>query len=127
YTTHYMEEAERLSDDLLVLSEGKAIASGAPKDILGRMLGDHVVVVRGDAPERARVEAWAGEQGHRTTRVLGELRMPVSREGLAAFTASFETLPFSVRDPNLDDLFLVLARGAHAAPASETKRLEATS
>jgi ABC-2 type transport system ATP-binding protein len=34
YTTHYMEEAERLCDRIVVLDEGRCIATGSPTDLL---------------------------------------------------------------------------------------------
>ena len=37
YTTHYMEEAERLCDRVVIVDHGKVIASGTPEE-LGRML-----------------------------------------------------------------------------------------
>src|ERR687888_97964 len=39
-TTHYMDEAERLSDALTVLAQGKVAAHGTPKSVLGDMLGE---------------------------------------------------------------------------------------
>jgi ABC-type multidrug transport system ATPase subunit len=47
-TTHYMDEAERLSDVLTVLAQGKVVAHGTPKSVLGDMLGEHVVVVEAE-------------------------------------------------------------------------------
>jgi len=38
-TTHYMDEAERLSDALTVLARGRVVAHGTPKSVLGDMLG----------------------------------------------------------------------------------------
>src|SRR4029077_1017262 len=48
-TTHYMDEAERLSDLLTVLAQGKVVAHGTPKSVLGDMLGEHVVVLEPDS------------------------------------------------------------------------------
>ncbi|HXH83295.1 MAG TPA: ABC transporter ATP-binding protein, partial [Candidatus Tectomicrobia bacterium] len=44
-TTHYMDEAERLSDTLTVLAAGRVAATGSPKHVIGDLLGEHVVVV----------------------------------------------------------------------------------
>src|SRR2546428_127802 len=51
-TTHYMDEAERLSDVLTVLAQGKVAAHGTPKSVLGDMLGEHVVVLPADGASR---------------------------------------------------------------------------
>src|ERR1700716_1365212 len=44
-TTHYMDEAERLSDALTVLAHGRVVARGTAKTVLGDLVGEHVVVV----------------------------------------------------------------------------------
>src|SRR5919201_3258135 len=59
-TTHYMDEAERLSDALTVLAQGKVAAHGTPKSVLGDMLGEHVVVLEANDPTMAAVGAWLG-------------------------------------------------------------------
>jgi ABC-type multidrug transport system ATPase subunit len=43
-TTHYMDEAERLSDALTVLAAGAGGPQGTPKSVLGDMLGEHVAL-----------------------------------------------------------------------------------
>ncbi len=109
-TTHYMDEAERLSDRLLVLAEGKAIAHGSPSEVLGCVLGEHVVVIPPREPSREAVAAWVrAHVAGRPSEVLGELRIPMSRAELARFGQAFEGVPFTIRPPNLDDLFLELA------------------
>jgi hypothetical protein len=42
--------------------------------------------------------------------VLGELRVPIGKEELAELTARFGDATWQVRPPNLDDLFIALAR-----------------
>ena len=109
-TTHYMDEAERLSDDLLVLSRGKAVAQGAPQRVIGDLIGEHVIVVPGDNPELAAIEAFFADRDKASTsRVLGDLVAAVSNEDLGLFTERFGKLRFAVRNPTLDDLFLKLA------------------
>jgi lipooligosaccharide transport system ATP-binding protein len=120
-TTHYMDEAERLSDQLLVVTEGKAIARGTPTEVLGNVLGEHVIVIAPDEPRRDAIAAWvrAHVAGH-PSEVLGELRVPMSSAELARFGQVFEGVRFAIRPPNLDDLFLELAEeGALRSRASE--------
>ncbi|MFW5875246.1 MAG: ABC transporter ATP-binding protein [Myxococcota bacterium] len=111
-TTHYMDEAERLSDELLVLSLGRAVAQGTPAEVLGSLLGEHVLVV--PAAERAgdAIRDWLrSELGKQPSVVLGELRAPLSGHELALFSERFREARFEVRPPNLDDLFLDLSVG----------------
>jgi lipooligosaccharide transport system ATP-binding protein len=109
-TTHYMDEAERLSDVLTVLAQGKVVAHGAPKSVLGDMLGEHVVVLEADAATTAAVAAWLTARGlGEPLAVLGAWHLPLSAEQLADFARAFPALRYEVRPPNLDDLFLKLA------------------
>jgi lipooligosaccharide transport system ATP-binding protein len=46
-TTHFMEEAERLCDRLLIMDRGKAITTGAPRDLIAAHIEPHVVEIYG--------------------------------------------------------------------------------
>jgi lipooligosaccharide transport system ATP-binding protein len=106
-TTHYMDEAERLSDALTVLARGRVVARGTPKAVLGDLVGEHVVVL--DAGTGG-VATWLAERGlGEPARVLGAWHVPVSSEELAAFAHAFPALRYEVRGPTLDDLFLKLS------------------
>ena len=110
-TSHYMDEAERLSDELLVIHEGRSVAHGEPHQVIDSILGDHVIVVPKGEPAREEIAAWLRARGaHEVATVLGELRVPVSKEDLAALTNRFTDATWQVRTPNLDDLFIALAR-----------------
>jgi lipooligosaccharide transport system ATP-binding protein len=109
-TTHYMEEAERLSDVLTVLAQGRVVAHGTPKSVLGDALGEHVVVVAGAGPAPAGVAAWLTVRGlDAPVGVLGAWHLPLRAEALADFARAFPALRYEVRPPTLDDLFLKLA------------------
>ncbi|MDH3655475.1 MAG: ABC transporter ATP-binding protein [Myxococcales bacterium] len=110
-TTHYMDEAERLSDELLVIHEGRNVVHGEPHRVIDSVLGDHVIIVPRAEPAREAIAAWLRDRGaEQVATVLGELRVPVSKEDLAALTARFGEATWQVRPPNLDDLFIALAR-----------------
>lgn len=110
-TTHYMDEAERLSDELLVIHQGRGIVRGEPHRVIDTALGDHVVIVPRAEPARQEIEAWLkSKDAHPVATVLGELRVPVSKEVLVALTGRFPDATWQVRPPNLDDLFIALAR-----------------
>jgi ABC-2 type transport system ATP-binding protein len=42
-TTHYMEEAERLSDRIAIMDRGKVIARGTPAELIASMGADHLI------------------------------------------------------------------------------------
>jgi lipooligosaccharide transport system ATP-binding protein len=109
-TTHYMDEAERLSDNLLVLKEGRVVSVGPPRQILGDLVGEHVVVLNTDIPQAEAVMSWLKQEGiGDPTRILDTWQIALDGEGLSNFSAAFGHLRFEVRPPNLDDLFLQLS------------------
>jgi lipooligosaccharide transport system ATP-binding protein len=109
-TTHYMDEAERLSDRLVVLQSGKVRATGTTRALLGDVVGEHVVVMPFDLPGTEGVKAWLQERGVRPSTVLADWHFALDAAGLAAFVAEFAELRYEVRPPTLDDLFLALSR-----------------
>ena len=108
-TTHYMDEAERLSDALTVLAAGKVIARGTTKAVLGDLVGEHVVVVDVKEAIAAGVVPWLANRGLGTPAgVLREWHLALRADDLADFTRAFGALRYEVRAPTLDDLFLKL-------------------
>jgi len=47
-TTHFMEEAERLCDDISVIDHGRVIVQGSPRDLIKAHIEPHVVEIYGD-------------------------------------------------------------------------------
>jgi hypothetical protein len=70
-----------------------------------------VIIVPRSEPAREEIAAWLKARGaEQVATVLGELRVPVSKEDLAELTTRFTNAVWQVRPPNLDDLFIALAR-----------------
>lgn len=108
-TTHYMDEAERLSDHLLVLQTGRVRAAGSTRTVLGDVVGEHVVLLAAQAPETPRAIQWLRDEQAKPAQVLAHWHVALDAPGLAAFVAAFPDLRYEVRPPTLDDLFLALA------------------
>lgn len=108
-TTHYMDEAAKLSDRLQVLHAGRVRAHGSTASVLGDVVGEHVVLLAADAPETPGALEWFRARGVRPSQVLDKWHIPLDAAGLAAFVATFAAMEYEVRPPTLDDLFLALA------------------
>jgi lipooligosaccharide transport system ATP-binding protein len=111
-TTHYMDEAARLSDRLQVLQSGKVRAQGNADQVLGDVVGEHVVILHAIEPKTGEALAWIEAkfgEAVRPSQVLADWHVPFDAQQLSAFVAAFADLRYEVRPPTLDDLFLALS------------------
>jgi lipooligosaccharide transport system ATP-binding protein len=67
-STHYIEEAQRLADTVVIMSHGKAVAEGRPAQLVAEHAGREAVEVYGPPARLAEVEAAALARGQRTRR-----------------------------------------------------------
>ena len=108
-TTHYMDEAERLADALLVLRDGRTVAAGPPRAVLGDWVGEHVLVL--DARDPA-VPAVCDGRGSKVCRnpvgCSPPCTWPWTGRGWPG-SAPGSAICGSRSAPTLDDLFLKLA------------------
>jgi lipooligosaccharide transport system ATP-binding protein len=106
-TTHFMDEAERLCDRLVVLDHGRKIAEGTPRGLIAEHLESDVVEVYGDGTA-AVAEAYANRAARVETSgetVFFYLRDP---RALLDALASRHDVRYLHRPANLEDLFLKL-------------------
>ncbi len=50
-TTHYMDEAQRLCDNIVIVDGGKVLDEGSPKELISRHVKNHVFEVQKPVPE----------------------------------------------------------------------------
>lgn len=104
-TTHYMEEAERLCDEIAIVDRGRIIAQGEP----GRLVREHfpAVVVRLPAQSWPASLPLPAEAARRDGQIelFTDQVVPVLR-ALEQLGAEIQDLRVSA--PNLEDLFLKL-------------------
>jgi lipooligosaccharide transport system ATP-binding protein len=100
-STHYIEEAQRLADTVLIMSHGRAVAAGPPAELVREHAGAQALEVYGPPERLAEVEAEALGNGLRTRRTgtsVSILGVDGDRE-----------LPDGERRPaNLEDVFVLL-------------------
>jgi lipooligosaccharide transport system ATP-binding protein len=106
-TTHFMDEAERLCDRLLVLDHGRKIAEGTPRGLIAAYLEKDVIEVYGDGVRAAlhQYEGMADRMELSGDTAFFYLSEP---KPLLAKLASDATVRYLHRPSNLEDLFLKL-------------------
>ena len=101
-STHYIEEAERLADTVLIMSGGKAVAEGRPADLVREHVGARVTEVYGPSDHLARVEEDARSAGYRTRRTGTAVALLGTEEANGSLPDGHE------RAATLEDLFVLL-------------------
>jgi lipooligosaccharide transport system ATP-binding protein len=101
-STHYIEEAQRLADTVLIMSHGKAVAAGPPSQLVREHAGGQALEVYGPPARLAEVEAEAGAAGMRTRRTGTSISiLGVDGDGKVGFEGER-------RPANLEDVFVLL-------------------
>lgn len=59
-TTHYMEEASRLCDRLVIMDQGFFIAEGNPQDLITKFAGDEVIEIRNNSLDKKDIATHLG-------------------------------------------------------------------
>lgn len=112
YTTHYMEEAERLCDRIAIVDHGKVIAQGTQVELVQSAFGSRSQVLARFAGANERVAAWVAERGGHGVDGVAEFTVEHPAEIATLLTASsaagFELVDVSLRRPNLESVFLHL-------------------
>jgi lipooligosaccharide transport system ATP-binding protein len=101
-STHYIEEAQRLADTVLIMSHGKAVAAGPPAALVVEHAGAEVREVYGPPARLAEVEAEAAAAGLRTRRTGTSVSI-LGVDGMNGHGLEGERRP-----ANLEDVFVLL-------------------
>jgi len=117
-TTQYLEEAERLADDIVVVDHGRVIARGDARELKRQIGGDQLHVVVADPADLDEVTRVVGEiTGARPSVDLPERSVTSPTDGGAAAIAALASAlvdagvqvdDLGLRQPTLDDVFLTL-------------------
>ncbi|KJU86484.1 Nod factor export ATP-binding protein I [Candidatus Magnetobacterium bavaricum] len=105
-TTHYMEEAFQLCDDLIIINEGQKVIQGNPNDLLQRHIERYVLELRQSQAVRD-LNGHAGslnlrvDHAHGTTHVYSN-----SMDPLQDIIKTLNSDQYYLRQANLEDLFL---------------------
>ncbi|MEH6525767.1 MAG: ATP-binding cassette domain-containing protein [Sneathiella sp.] len=100
-TTHYMDEAQRLCDQIVIIDEGNILDQGTPEELIGRHVKGHVFEVQKPHHMKSSPDKWDSEDigdsvlyfVHNTSEFIDDLPQEAS---------------YLHRPANLEDVFLRL-------------------
>jgi lipooligosaccharide transport system ATP-binding protein len=105
-STHYIEEAERLADDVAVVSHGKIVARGTPSDLRDEHVGARATEFYGSPARLAELQQLAEKSGLATRRTGPSITVLRSED---ASSDLLDSLGDGVHRPaNLEDVFVLL-------------------
>ncbi|MGX7677456.1 ATP-binding cassette domain-containing protein [Jatrophihabitans sp. DSM 45814] len=115
-TTQYLEEADRLANQICVVDHGRVIAEGTSAELKAKLGGTVVEVVLANQADAAKAELALDGAGDASPTRDGEVVRVATSAGPAALTevvrrldtAELEAIGLQLRQPSLDDVFLSL-------------------
>jgi ABC-2 type transport system ATP-binding protein len=112
YTTHYMEEAERLCDRIAIIDHGKVIAQGTKESLVREVFGQRSQVLARFSGATSEIAAWTKARGGRLVDSTAEFTIERASEVGPllddAANAGLVIEDVTVRRPNLESVFLHL-------------------
>ncbi len=114
-STHYLEEADQLADQVAILDRGAIVAAGTPEQLKGQLHGDSVVTeVAADSDlatatetvRRLEPDSDVSTEGRRVRVRVDDGPAAVPRILAALDHARIDVLAITVARPSLDDVYL---------------------
>ncbi len=103
-STHYIEEAERLADEVALMAAGRIISRGRPSELIAEHAGTQTAEVYGPPDRLAKVRAFAESEGL-TVRPAGPAIAIVGSERAGNGAVPEDAV---VRAASLEDVFVML-------------------
>jgi len=133
-TTQYLEEADQLADDIIVIDHGQEIAHGSADELKAQVGGERIEVTVTSLEDVEAMRGILGRYAQGDVQQQGRSRVlaapvsggpPAFREVLRAIEdAGIPVYDVGLRRPTLDDVFLALT--GHVAEATTDTTTEAT-
>ncbi len=116
YTTHYMEEAQELSDHIVIMDHGKVIASGTHEELVQIIGANDRISVTINAESARVIEAWKAAKGVKNVTGNDGTLTVLADDSNRVLPRLFETAAnngvritsVAIQEPNLETVFLHL-------------------
>ena len=125
-TTQYLEEADQLADQIVVIDGGKVIAEGTSAELKSKVGKDRLELVFSSAKSLQAAEAALGndiiatnDKDHSATLVITDTNTDVKRVLDTLVAAQVSVQSMAVHKPTLDDVFLSLTGKSNQADPEE--------
>lgn len=107
-TTHYMEEAERLCDRVIIIDKGRILDEGRPRDLIKKHIEDQVIEIQSD-----NIHHWFNQHRNipgQRMEIIGDTLFCYCHDEQAILTVLkfYPDLQYLRRNANLEDVFLKL-------------------
>ncbi len=114
-TTQYLEEADQLADQIVVIDGGKVIAQGTASELKSKVGKDRVELTFKDAPALAAARqalgsavATVGDKSYTLGLTINDINKDIKHVLDRLATAKVTIVSIDVHKPTLDDVFLSL-------------------
>ncbi|MEA2665572.1 MAG: type transport system ATP-binding protein [Candidatus Eremiobacteraeota bacterium] len=111
-TTHYIEEAERLSDRICVVQRGRIVAEDAPANLVARYGGDATVTIEAEdfapGPALERLGTWTKTGAQWKLATSGEPGLALAEVVTHANALRATILSLDMHRPTLEDAFIAI-------------------
>jgi len=108
-TTHYMEEAEKICDRLVIMDNGKFLCEGRPQDLINEHIGHEVVEFTSDDKDKNYfIEKVKNNYDYQVIRNRFHLFIKNGQDGKKA-VATIPSSDVTIRKATLEDVFLKVA------------------
>jgi len=126
-TTHYLEEADRLADRIVLIDRGAIVAEGTPAELKRRIGGYMIDLTLADDAERDRAAQALAAQATSAPTPAGERRLSVPIADTQTVLPALRSLDaaevtvtgLDVHTPTLDDVFVTITGEAAAREDEE--------
>ena len=123
-TTQYLEEADRLADEILLIDRGVAVAKGTPAELKRRLDGDVLDVhIASNEGFDSALEVLQGTSLSTADREAGLIQIPVDNTAVSSLNilrklddTGIDLVDFQLRRPTLDDVFLAFTEDPSSTP-----------